>query len=72
MKKRLIVILVILAVLMVVAILAGFRIYNKVMRPNVMTPDQKEFSLYIPTGADFGQVKDSLYAQNLIKDQSSF
>lgn len=72
MKKRLIVILVILAVLMVVAILAGFRIYNKVMRPNVMTPDQKEFSLYIPTGADFGQVKDSLYAHNLIKDPSSF
>ena len=72
MKKRTKVILVVLAVILMVAILAGSWAYNRVMKPNVITPDQKEFSLFIPTGADFDQVKDSLYANHLIKDPSSF
>ena len=72
MKKQTKAILIILAVIVVVAILAGFRLYNMVMKPNIMTPDQKEFSLYIPTGADFDQVKDSLYVNGLIKDPASF
>ena len=72
MKKRLTIVFGIVAILVVVAILAGFRLYNMVMKPNVMTPDQKEFSLYIPTGADFDQVKDSLYGNHLIIDPASF
>ena len=72
MKKRLTVVLGIVAILVVVAILAGFRLYNMVMKPNVVTPEQKEFSLYIPTGADFDQVKDSLYSNHLIIDPASF
>ena len=72
MKKRTKVILVVLAVILMVAILAGSWAYNRVMKPNVTTPDQKEFSLFIPTGADIDQVKDSLYANHLIKDPSSF
>ena len=72
MKKRLTIVLGLVAILLVVAILAGFRLYNMVMKPNVMTPDQKEFSLYIPTGADFDQVKDSLYGNHLIIDPASF
>ncbi|MBO7082463.1 MAG: endolytic transglycosylase MltG [Bacteroidales bacterium] len=72
MKKRLTIVLGLVAILLVVAILAGFRLYNMVMKPNVMTPDQKEFSLYIPTGADFDQVKDSLYGNRLIIDPASF
>ena len=72
MKKRLTIVLGLVAILLVVAILAGFRLYNMVMKPNVMTPDQKEFSLYIPTDADFDQVKDSLYGNHLIIDPASF
>ena len=72
MKKRLTFVLGIVAILVVVAILAGFKLYNMVMKPNVVTPDQKEFSLYIPTGADFDQVKDSLYGNHLIIDPGSF
>ena len=72
MKKRLTFVLGIVAILVVVAILAGFKLYNMVMKPNVVTPDQKEFSLYIPTGADFDQVKDSLYGNHLIIDPASF
>ncbi|MBR6846741.1 MAG: endolytic transglycosylase MltG [Bacteroidales bacterium] len=68
MKKGLITV----CILLVIAILAGYWLYNRAMKPNVITPDQKDFSLYIPTGADFGQVKDSLYANNLIHDRSAF
>ncbi len=68
MKKGLITV----CILLVIAILAGYWLYNRAMKPNVTTPDQKDFSLYIPTGAEFGQVKDSLYANNLIHDHSAF
>lgn len=59
-------------VLILIAILAGLRLYQKVMKPNVVTPDKKDFSLYIPTGAGIEQVKDSLYLNNLIADPASF
>ena len=60
------------AIILVIVILAGLNLYNKVMKPNVSTPNQQEFSLYIPTGAAFEQVKDSLYSHNLILNPSSF
>lgn len=60
------------AIILLIAILAGYWIFNKAMMPNVTTPGQREFSLYIPTGADFDQVKDSLYAHDLIQDRKSF
>ena len=64
--------LIICGLLLFLAILAGSWLYRSLMRPNVMTPDKKDFSLYIPTGATFEQVKDSLYAHNLINNQNSF
>jgi UPF0755 protein len=64
--------LIIVSILFVVAILTGYWLYNRAMKPNVTTLDKKDFSLYIPTGADFEQVKDSLYTNNLIHDKSSF
>ena len=72
MKKRIKILLIIVAVIMVVAILSGYRVYNMVMKPNIMTPDGKEFSLYIPTGADYDQVMDSLSTYGLIQNVSSF
>ena len=64
--------LIIFALLLFLAILAGIWIYRSVMRPNVMTPEKKDYSLYIPTGATFEQVKDSLYLHNLINNRNSF
>ena len=66
------IILLVFGVLILIAILAGLRLYQKVMKPNVVTPDKKDFSLYIPTGAGIEQVKDSLYLNNLIADPASF
>ena len=74
MKKRIIIISVILVVLIAlgIAILSVLRTYRTAKKPNVVTPEQADFSLYIPTGADFNQVKDSLYLHGLIADQKSF
>ena len=70
MKRK--VILIGILLLLAVVILAGYGIYRKAMKPNVVTPRQQDFSLYIPTGADFNQVKDSLQANGLVADNKSF
>ena len=70
MKKRIIIGLVVIIVGIV--ILAGFQFYMAIMKPNVVVDGRKEFSLYIPTGADFEQVKDSLYGNGLIVNPTSF
>ena len=70
MKKKTIIGVIVVVVMF--AIMAGYLVYNAVMKPNVSVRNQKEFSLFIPTGADFGQVKDSLYGNDLIISQKSF
>ena len=62
----------VILILLAVVILAGIRVYNAVMSPNVKLKGQSELSLYIPTGADFEQVKDSLYSNGLIVNPASF
>ena len=71
-KKRLVIILASVLLLLVVAACFGLRFYGMVMRPNVVTPDGKDFSFYVPTGASFDQVKDSLYTHGLLVDRKSF
>ena len=66
------IILLVFGALIVIAILAGYGTYQKIMRPNVSTPEGQDFSLYIPTDADFQQVKDSLYLHHLINDEGGF
>ena len=66
------VILLVFSVLLLLAALAAYRLFQTVMNPIVRTPDKKEFHLYIPTGADYRQVKDSLYAHELILKPSRF
>ena len=61
-----------LGVLIIIALIVGFKLYQTVMKPNTSTPDAKAFSLYIPTGADFNQVLDTIFKNNLIDDPASF
>lgn len=70
-KKRLIIILSVVILLFAVLGFVGLRVYRMMMRANVNTPGG-EFSLYIPTGAGFDQVKDSLYTHGLIANQKTF
>ena len=46
--------------------------YNSLMSAGVFTPDGKDTDIYIPTGATFEQVKDSLRAHVTIKDMGKF
>ena len=71
-KKRLLIILSVVVALFAALGLVGLRVYSMMMRANVVTPDGGDFSLYIPTGAGFDQVKDSLYTHGLIANQKSF
>lgn len=71
-KKRLVIILSVLGVLMIALAIQGFLFYQMIMRANVVTPDGGDASLYIPTGAGFEQVKDSLYLHGWIADKKSF
>ena len=66
------IILLVFGVLIIAALAIGYHLFNKMMAPNVHTPDQAEFHLYIPTGADFDQVKDSLYGHQIIVNRNSF
>lgn len=70
MKKKIFIGIIVVIVLF--AIMAGYQVYNAVMKPNVTVHGQKDFSLFIPTGADFDQVKDSLYGNDLIVSHKSF
>lgn len=58
--------------LLVLAALAAYLLFQTVMSPMVKTADQKDFHLYIPTGADYQQVKDSLYMHDLIIHPTRF
>ena len=72
-KKRLLTVVGLsVGIVMLLVILAGYRIYRMAMKANVATPDKAPFSLYIPTGADVDQVKDSLYLHHIIIDHTSF
>lgn len=71
-KKRLIIILAVVVLLFAVLGFVGLRVYRMMMRANVVTPGGGDYSLYIPTDANFDQVKDSLYMHHLITNQKSF
>ena len=66
------IVVLVLAALILIALIAGYKLFQTVMKPNVSTPDRKAFSLYIPTGASYSQVLDSLQAHQLLKDVSGF
>ena len=50
------IILLVFSLLLLVAALAGYWLFQTVMRPIVRTPDQQAFHLYIPSQADYQQV----------------
>ena len=66
------IIVLVFTLLILIALVFGYRLFKTVMKPNVITPQGQEFSLYIPSDADYAQVMDSLNAHGLISDQNSF
>ena len=66
------ILLLVFGALLLLATLTAYLLFQTVMGPMVKTPDRKDWHLYIPTGADYQQVKDSLYAHDLILKPARF
>lgn len=71
-KRATRILLLVFTVLLLLAMLVCYLLFQSLMQPIVKTPGKKDFSLYIPTGATFQQVKDSLYAHDLITHPARF
>ncbi len=61
-----------LFVLIILALGVGFFLYQVIESPNVWTPNDEEVSIYVPTGANFQQLKDILYEKGLIIHRKNF
>lgn len=57
---------------LVIGSLQGLKFYNKFFKPNVVTSIQKDYMLYVPTGAQFGFVMNKLVEDNVLKDTATF
>lgn len=66
------IIVIVIGLLIVIALVIGYRLFQTVMKPSVRTPEGKSFSLYVPTGASYDQVLDSLKRHDLIGDLHGF
>lgn len=73
-KKKLIhrIILLLLTILTIGAILLAVTLFRYILKPNVRTENNDPFSIFIPTGSDFHDVKDILYKKGLIINRNSF
>lgn len=61
-----------LFLLFVTAGIGGYLFYQAVFKVNVWIPDNDEVSIYIPTNADFDDVKQLLYEKGLIIHRNNF
>ncbi len=71
MSKKKIRTIIILSFLLLIFVLAGqyaYQVYTKIYEKNV----ESKGVVYIPTGADFDEFLDSLYASNLVADTAGF
>lgn len=66
------IIILVFAALIFIAMLFGYRLFQTVMKSSVKTPNNESFSLYIPTGASYEQVIDSIKTHQLISDMEGF
>ena len=62
----------VLIILLIFAAAFGYWLFRTVMSPNVQTADGKEVELFIPTGADYDQVKALIKDANCIVNENSF
>ena len=63
---------IILLIIIIGGLIGAYLGYQAIYAPNVTTGEKKYTLLYIPTGADFETVKDSLYARNIIENEMYF
>lgn len=71
-KKRIAKVVVTLVILLIIGGLVALLLYKNLTRPNTWTSDGKSMSIYIPSGASFNDVTDTLYSKGLIINRKTF
>lgn len=66
------IILRLLALLILIALGAGYLLYTIIFKPNIWTPNKTDIAIYIPTGANFDSVKNILYTKGLVVHRNNF
>ncbi len=61
----------ILAIFIIAAIEIAL-VFQKVYGPNILTKRQSSYTLYIPTGSTYDDVRELLYTNNFVKDTDAF
>lgn len=61
-----------LFVLILLAVISGYFVYQVINGSNVWTPQDETVSIYVPTGADFAQLKEILYSRGLVIHRKNF
>ncbi len=61
-----------LILLIAIALTVGYFIYELISKPNVWVKEGQDFSIYIPTGSNFENVKNILYENGLIIHRKNF
>ncbi len=59
-------------VLILLVAISGYFVYQVINGPNVWTPQDETVSIYVPTGADYAQLKEILYARGLVVHRKNF
>ncbi len=66
------IILLLLGILTIISLVIAYRYYHFIFSPNVDTHGVSGFSIIIPTGSDFEDVKSILYSNGLIINRRAF
>ncbi len=59
-------------IVFVAASIIGFRLYKRILKPNIFLHQADSVIFHIPTGSDVEDVKTLLYSQGLLRDSSTF
>ncbi len=59
-------------ILIVAAVILAYQFYKIVLKPNTWVKNEKEVSIYIPTGSDYENLKNKLYSRGVIINRYTF
>ncbi len=65
-------IFILLTLMIIASLVAAYFVYRFIYKSNVWIPEGETYSLYIPTGSDFEDVKLILYSNGIIENRNSF
>lgn len=71
-KRTRLMVFLVLGILLIFGMAFGYWLFRMVMSPNVITPDEREVVVYIPTGSTYEDVTNILAEANILVNPKSF